>query len=214
VPKPQGTAADVGLSKPTTTEIEKRLLDAAVAKDTANALLAKVLESPASQGVVGLLRGTAQNLVQAGGEVGAYFGGQVKAVTDQIQQGAADADVGAYFDPNIPAIDMLSNLLAFQYAKMTTGERLSNEMMQQSRRALGLDRLDANQANSVARIREAVKAIGRQEQIMLRAHRGGVNGILEQGGAPEAAPAPTPHAMPSAGTPEFQRIDGKIVRVR
>lgn len=178
MPKAQGTAADVGLSKPTDTYIEKQLIDIAVAKDTAVTLRDLISSSPASQGVVGWLRGTAQNVIATGGELGEFFGGNVADVAADIEAGLADAELAGAFDPNIPAIDMLANLLAFQYAKTTTGERLSNEMLRASRAALGLNGLDANQANSLARLNQAIAQIQAQEDIL--------NGILADGigGAP------------------------------
>jgi hypothetical protein len=193
MPQTQGSMSDTGLSKPTNSYIERQLVDIAIAKDTAQALRKKIADSPASQGLVGWMRGTAQNVIQTGGEVGKFFGGQVAEVTNAIENGLADADLAGAFDPNIPAIEMLANLLAFQYAKTTTGERLSNEMLKASRRALGLDGLDANQANSLARLDQAIAQIDAQEKILRGVRKNG----LDATAAP--SPAPTdPTAMPSA----------------
>jgi hypothetical protein len=199
LPTPQGSNAEVGLGKPAQNDIEKQLIDTAVAKDTAVTLRKLIAESPASQGIVGTLRGTAQNLLQSGGEVGNYFGGRLKAVDDAIKTGAADAGVAGAFDQNIPAIDMLSNLLAFQYAKTTTGERLSNEMLRNAKTALGLDGLDANQANSLARINQAIAAIERQEGILNRARGGGVAAIS----APAPAAPVATSVAPAGGRMRF-----------
>lgn len=187
-PAPTGTNEDLGIGKPAANMIEKQLIDVAVARDTAVKLRDLIATSPSSQGVVGWLRGTAQNVLQMGGEAGSYFGGRVKEVTDAIASGAADASLAGSFDPNIPAIEMMANLLAFQYAKTTTGERLSNEMLRASRVALGLDGLTANQASSITRIETAIKQMEAQEQILRGVRASGLG----------EAPAPTAPAAPPA----------------
>lgn len=189
IPQAQGTAEEIGLSKPTNSQVEQQLIDIAVAKDTATQLRSMIAEAPASQGIVGALRGTAQNIIQTGGELGGFFGGGVAEVMADIEGGLADQNLAGAFDPNIPAIEMMANLLAFQYAKTTTGERLSNEMLQNTRKALGLDGLTANQASSLARLDQAIDQIGRQEEILRGARRGGVDAI---GAAPGAAPVSEP----------------------
>lgn len=175
VPAPTGTADQVGLGKPAQNFIDQQLIDIAIAKDTAVKLRDMIKTAPASQGAVGWLRGTAQNVVETGGELGNFFGGQVKQITDEIRKGAADADLAGQFDPKIPAIDMMANLLAFQYAKTTTGQRLSNEMLKAAKSALGLDGLDANQANSLARLNSAIDQISSQETILKQAKHHGVD---------------------------------------
>ncbi|MGN6451334.1 MAG: hypothetical protein ACTHLK_22620 [Brucella intermedia] len=189
MPRPQGSAEDVGLSKPVTSNIQKQLVDINVAKDTAVQLRDLIQKSPASQGIVGWLRGTAQNVMQAGGEVGQYFGGNVADIQKRIADGLEDASLGGAFDPNIPAIEMMANLLAFQYAKTTTGERLSNEMLKASRQALGLEGLTGNQASSIARLNQAIKSIERQEGIL--------RGALNSGGVPSVPAPPEPPSPPT-----------------
>lgn len=192
VPAPQGSASDVGLGKPTTNFIDRSLIDIAVAKDTAKKLRGLIAAAPASQGAVGWLRGTAQNVIQTGGEVGQFFGGGVAEVADAIKSGAADAGLAGEFDANIPAIQMMANLLAFQYAKTTTGERLSNEMLKAARAALGLDGLDANQANSLARLDQAIAQIASQEEILKRAKGEGVDALSTPAGGGDAPEGWTP----------------------
>lgn len=194
LPTPQGSNADIGVGKTTANAIDKQLLDIAVAKDTAVALRDLIVKSPASQGIVGWMRGTAQNLVQTGGELGAFFGGRMADVSEAIKNGTADVGLAGAFDPNIPAIEMMANLLAFQYAKTTTGERLSNEMLKNAKAALGLEGLDANQANSIARINQAISRIEAQQGILSRARTGGAAAV--SGAAPPAANA-APIAAPS-----------------
>jgi hypothetical protein len=183
-PAPTGTNADLGVGKPVANNIDKQLVDLAVAKDTATKLRGMIAEAPASQGAVGWLRGTTQNVIATGGELGEYFGGGMAEVAAAIESGAADANLAGAFDPNIPAIEMMANLLAFQYAKTTTGERLSNEMLKASKAALGLEGLTANQASSLARIDMAIEQMGSQEQILRGIKKNGT-GTPTAPGAPE-----------------------------
>jgi hypothetical protein len=186
-PAPVGSNEQIGVGKPVANMIDRQLIDVAVAKDTAVKLRDLIATSPASQGAVGWLRGTAQNVVQTGGELGDYFGGQMQVVSDAIASGAADASLAGAFDPNIPAIEMMANLLAFQYAKTTTGERLSNEMLRAARSALGLEGLTANQASSIARIDMAIKQMESQEAILRSIRTEGVGA-----GQPAAPVTATP----------------------
>lgn len=196
--QPTGSNEQIGAS--TRSRIDQQLIDANVARDTAVQLRDLIARAPASQGVLGSLRGTAQNFLQTGGELGQFFGGRVAEVQRSIASGAADASLGGAFDPNIPAIEMLSNLLAFQYAKLTTGERLSNEMLRASRTALGLDGLSANQASSITRLNEAIKSIDRQEAI-LRGSRGSGGPAQQTLPPPNAPSASTPGMMPLGAAP-------------
>lgn len=196
-PSPVGTNEQVGVGKTVANNIDQQLIDVAVAKDTAVTLRDMIAKSPASQGAVGWLRGTTQNVIATGGELGAYFGGGVQQVTDAIKSGAADASLAGAFDPNIPAIEMMANLLAFQYAKTTTGERLSNEMLRAARTALGLDGLTTNQQDATARINTAIKQMESQEQILRGIRTGGVGAGQPTPAAPPAAPiAPAGEAPP------------------
>ena len=200
-PAPTGTNDDLGLGKTPKNNIDQQLIDVAVAKDTAVNLRDMIQKSPAAQGAVGWLRGTAQNILQTGGELGNFFGGSIKQVNDAIASGAADAELAGAFDPNIPAIEMMANLLAFQYAKTTTGERLSNEMLRAARSALGLDGITANQADSVARINTAIAQMESQEGILRDIRTNGV------GRGQPAPPSPGAATVAPAGGPQVGTVE-------
>ena len=201
-PAPVGSNEQIGVGKPVANGIDRQLIDVAVAKDTAVKLRDLIASAPASQGAVGWLRGTTQNVIATGGELGQFFGGGVAEVAQAIESGAADASLAGAFDPNIPAIEMMANLLAFQYAKTTTGERLSNEMLRAARAALGLEGLTANQASSLARIDTAIKQMESQEEILRRIRTNGV-------GAGQAAPTAAPTAAPPAGGATRMKFDAE-----
>ncbi len=212
--KATGTADEIGLTKSVNSNLQNQVIDIAVAKNTAVALRDMIAKSPASQGVVGWLRGTAQNFLQTGGELAQQFGGETAKIQKRIADGLEDQGLGGSFDTKIPTIELLANLLAFQYAKTTTGERLSNEMLKASRKALGLDGLDGNQANSLARLNAAIERIEAQEGILNSALKDGVKAISQPApGAPVADTTIAPAAS-GGGGPRFERVNGKIVRVQ
>jgi hypothetical protein len=200
----QGSAEDV-LGQSTQNRVDKQLLDAAVAKDVAVKLRDMIATAPASQGAVGWLRGTAQNVIATGNEVGRYFGGNIADIQDQISRGLADENLAGAFDPNIPAIEMMSNMLAFQYAKLQGADRLSNEMLKTTRQALGLEGMTSNQQASVARLDQAIKMIESQEHILRDSRAGGVQAVNRA--APPAPPINTGAAPPPPAAVEYLRAN-------
>lgn len=161
--RPTGTAEDVGLTRATDTMIQKRLIAIDQTKGTAQALRELIGRSPSSQGLVGALRGTAQDVIQTGTELGQFFGGGVAEVNDAVRDGLLDAGVASeLFDPNIPAIDMLTNLLSWQYAKTFSGDRVSNEQLLRAREAIGGTGIFANTANTLTRLDKLIDALDHQ----------------------------------------------------
>jgi len=143
--------------------VQKQIIALDQTLDTAKTLRDLVSRSPSSQGIVGSLRGTAQDIIQTGGDLGQFFGGGVAEVNDAVRKGLLDAGVAAEnFDPNIPAIQMMSNLLAWQYAKSLSGDRVSNEQLAQAREAVGGTGMFANRANTLTRLDQLIEAWGRQ----------------------------------------------------
>lgn len=192
-PTPTGSNEQLGVGKAVSNDIDKQLIKTASVKDTAVRLRDIVAKSPASQGVVGSLRGTAQNVIQSGGELGQYFGGEIQRVTNGIREGAVDAKLAGLFDPNIPAIELMSNLLATQYAEMN-GDRLSNELVRHTKEALGLNGLTSNQADTIARLNAAIKLIDSRQDILTKARGGGAGAVVT------AAPPPPGVVAPGAAT--------------
>jgi hypothetical protein len=197
--QPQGALGDVTTG--TNTDIQKNLIDLANAKKTTIALRDLVASSPASQGAVGWLRGTAQDIAQVGGEVAAYFGGPVAQAVDAAKadmqaQGVSD-DLLKNFDDKVPRIEMIANLLAYQFAKIN-GDRLSNETVRENRKALGLENLGANQASTIARLNAAIQMIELQEGTLNEALTKGVGALATPAPPPPAATGITPPASAAA----------------
>lgn len=179
----QGGQDETGLGRTTTNRVEQSLIDLANARGTAVSLLEQIKANPSSQGIVGMVRGTAQDVMQTGGELGQFFDKGLADVSKSINEGFADIGIAAEFDPSLPSIELLSNLLAFQYAKTTVGERLSNETFYQARRALGLDKMFGNQADSTARLQLVIDRMDAQSALLTRVRTQGVDGL--SAGAPQ-----------------------------
>lgn len=191
----QGSADDVGLGKTTTGRVEQQRLELGAAVGTAKSLRQMIADNGASQGLVGYIRGTGQNLIQSGTELGNLLGGTVSEAAQAAQAGLIDGGLASeMFDPALPAIDMLGNMLAFQYAKAMTGERLSNEMLRTARRSLGLDRPLSNQADSMVRLDTAIQQLEQQQRFLETAQTSGQIGTMGSvtvpGNPQPSAPAP------------------------
>lgn len=160
-PLPQGTitgeltgSRDDVLGASTRNQIDQRGVAVAGALRTIDELDRLISENPASQGLPGVVRGTAQNVIQTGTELGRLFGGTIAEVSQAAESGAISPEIYAEFDPSIPAIDMMRNVLAWQYAKSFAGNRVTNEQYQVALRAIGGGGLFSNQADSMARLAE------------------------------------------------------------
>ena len=180
----QTTGDAIGIGKPTANNIDQRLVDLGLLKNSVTQLASLIKSSPASQGVVGAIRGTAQNIIQTGGELGQMLGGTAAEVAASVRDGLLDANIAADFDPNIPAIEALGNTLAFQYAKAMGGDRMSNEMYRNAKQSLGLDGWDANQATTLAKLQAILERAQSEEQYLYDIRQGGISRPTREGNDP------------------------------
>jgi hypothetical protein len=158
---PQGTViGDVtdtaeGMTTSANSEVQGRGLAITSGLETLGRVEKLIAENPSSQGIAGLVRGTAQDVLQTGNELGQLFGGTMEEVaTAAANDPELQAIVGEMYDPNIPAIEMLTNVLAWQYAKSFAGSRVSNEQLRIAKQAVGAGSVFGNQQSSLARMRE------------------------------------------------------------
>lgn len=150
---PTGSREELGLTTGTQGEFQKRAFSLTGALSTIDHLANLVSTSPASQGLVGAIRGTAQDILQTGDELSRAFGGTMAEVQEAVAKGLVDANIASQmYDPNIPAIDMLMNVLAWQYAKSMSGDRVSNDMLRDARTTIGDGSTWGNQADSLTRL--------------------------------------------------------------
>lgn len=104
--------------------------------DTINSIR-KVAGDERNFGAVGAIRSTIQDLIKQGDATAQQFGGEAARIRNEIQGGAADVDLGL-FDPDIPAINLYNNVLAFKLARsLDPSGRLSNDDVKRAQEAIG-----------------------------------------------------------------------------
>lgn len=214
LPQATGSANDIGMTTSVRSGVQDQLISTQQTINTASTLRDMIQANPSSQGVAGMLRGTAQDIIQTGNELGQLMGAGVSDVNAAIRQGLADAGIQTeFFDPSIPAIEMMTNLLAWQYAKSMSGDRVSNEQLRQARQAIGGAGIFANQANSTARLGELIRALETQrQQLQSLEPNFGLGGYSN---APATSPATTGlDEPPTVGSPEeaMQLPSGTVFR--
>jgi hypothetical protein len=150
----QGDKDSTGLGASTKNNIDQQLVDLALVENTSKSLRNIVTKNPAVQGLAGHIRGSVQDVIQAGGEVGQLFDVNMKKIQQDIAAGRVDPAVAqkfTNFDPNIPATSFLETLLTAQTAKMLDPNgRISNDRYEQVAKALGAGGLTGNTAKTVA----------------------------------------------------------------
>jgi hypothetical protein len=206
---PQGTiTGDVtdtatGMTTGMNTEVQGRGLAITSGLETLGRVEKLIAENPAAQGVGGLVRGTAQDMIQAGNELGMLFGGTMQEVASAAAEDPnLQSIVGQMYDPNIPAIEMLTNVLAWQYAKSFAGARVSNEQLRIAKQAVGAGAVFGNQQSSLARmaeLRNLFQTEGRRLNPMLPPEIAAGLGPLLDVASPNA---PTGAARPRATNPQ------------
>lgn len=166
----QGDKENTGLGASTKNSIDSQLVDLAVTESTSKQLRNLITKNPGSQGIVGSIRGTVQDVLQAGGEVGQLFNVNMQKVKDDIAAGKIDPAVAAKFsnfDPSIPAVNMLETLLTAQVAKvLDPNGRVSNDRYEQVAKALGNGGLTGNAARTTATLDQLDKIIADRRSIL------------------------------------------------
>lgn len=186
---------------------------------TIDTLTQLIQSNPASQGIAGRIRGTAQDLVQTGSEFGDLFGGTIEQTIKEARAAAANdpglaAAIPQMYDPSIPAIEMLTNVLAWQYAKTFAGDRVSNEQLRTAREAIG-NTLLGNQESSMARLGSLRASLSAEGSRLTKRIPGTLANELSpllagpQGAAPAPAPAAPRQRARNPQTGEMVEWDGQ-----
>lgn len=166
----QGTKDDTGLGANAKNSIDGMLLDMSLVENTAKQLRGVLNTSPAVQGLVGSIRGTVQNVVQTGNEVGQLLNVNMDKMKKDIVDGRVDPKVAekfSNFDPNIPAVHMLQTLLTAQVAKMMDPNgRISNDRYEQVSKAFGAGGLTGNTKETLATLDRLDKIIADRRNIL------------------------------------------------
>lgn len=213
-PSPTGTAEEVGVTNRTLGDVESRLMSIDSTVATATRLRDLIASSPSSQGIVGATRNTLQNIVQTGGELGRFLGqfesNVLAEVNEAVRNGLIESELASdLYDPNIPAIEMLTNLLAWQYAKSMAGDRVSNEQLRQAAAHIGGQGLLANQADSTARLNTLIGEL-ESERSRLSPYAPGIRQPEGQQGPATVNSEQEYNALPSGAL--FTAPDGTVRR--
>lgn len=138
----QGDVGAVGLTPAARSTAQRTRSEIVSTLGTAKRLRTLVDNAPGTGLFVGSIRGTLQDLFATGGEV-AQLMRDIQAETQKdITEGRLKDDVVQFvrrqgFDPNIPARQALTILLATQYAKTLSPDRVSNELLGRIMSSLG-----------------------------------------------------------------------------
>ena len=195
LPSPQGATADI-VPKTVEGDVQKKLIDLGGTMKTAITLREMIAKSPASAGLVGRLRGFTQDAIATGDELGQFFGGGLAQVEQDIKANVIDPVLAKQlFDPKIKAIEVFGNLLAYQYAKTLSEDRVSNESLKIARNLLGVDGLLANQQSITAVLDSTLKGFAAQQGYLKDILAGGIDKAIVP--VPES---PTANAIEPAAT--------------
>lgn len=198
----QGDKNATGLGTTTNNNIDQQLVDLALTEQTSKRLRNIVSSNPAVQGLAGHIRGTVQDVLQAGGEVGQLFGQNLESVKRDIAAGRVDPKVAEKFtnyDPNIPATAMLETLLTAQVAKILDPDgRISNDRYEQVRKALGAGGAFGNTAKTIATLDELDRVMAGRRNILAPVRPDAAK-IGQQPGIPAGTPPAVRTWNPTTG---------------
>lgn len=190
-----GDKSGTGLGQTVTNNAEGQLVDLALAENTAKQLRNLLKSNPGAQGLVGQMRGTVQDVTQAGKEVGQLLNLNMAKLQKDVLEGRVDKDVAAKFanfDPSIPAANMLETLLTAQMAKVLDRDgRISNERYNQMAKALGAGGWTSNQQRTFATLDVIDNIINSQRKLLAPAAPNAAK-IPAFSGAGAPTPGPTP----------------------
>jgi hypothetical protein len=152
-----------------------------------------IKQNPGAIGIVGAIRGTAQNLIASGSDFARAFGNnapQVQAAQEQLRSELQRLTGVNMFDPSIPEAEFIQHTLAYALARSEGGGSgdISNRDFQNSLDRVRGGGMLANSNSALAAIGAARKTLDAQ----------GVRvDTLRNPGAP-GAPAPAATAAPAA----------------
>ncbi len=198
--QPQGPNKDLGIGTGNNiTERNRVLANVASTETLLNVYDDIITKNPGAIGLVGAIRGTAQNLIASGSDLAKAFGGsvpQIEAAQAALRDGLSKAAGRDMFDPSIPEAEFIQSTLAYALARGENGgSDVSNRDFQNA-----LDRVKgggmlANSQSAKAAINAARKS--------LDAQRVRANTLAEPGAAPAQmrSGAPAPAGATTINTP-------------
>lgn len=209
-----GGADETGFGASTKNSVEKQMLSLAGAESTSKQLRTLLSKNPASQGLVGSIQGTVQDMLATGGEVATLLGSNRKAIDDAIASGGMAPDLAKKFqtyNSSIPAAEFLRQALIFQAAQaLNDGDKVSNEDMRRVESMLGQSGTLQNFSRSTAALDQLDAMMAdRRERL-----KGIAPAAAKIGQAPGAPQAPAPGAPPAAPERWVRGPDGKLMKAQ
>ena len=222
--KPQGSNEQVGITTANRSDATKRSADITTALNLIDLYETTLRTNPGSIGIVGALRGAAQNLVASGSDFARAYGGSIPAIESAQQELRSNLKRVSgvdFFDPAIPETEFIQATLAYAIARAeNAGDNVSNvDYANALSRVKGGGLLGNSQSalGAMAGARRALQAQISGNQVLTNPAAGRTNaGAMpvpaapsQQPGAPAASPA-TP-----GGVERFIRgPDGRLVRAQ
>ncbi|MBA9067986.1 hypothetical protein FHR71_001721 [Methylobacterium sp. RAS18] len=186
----QGGKNETGLGASTRNDIQGQLVDLANLESVVNQFDDLIKRDPSAIGTTGRVLGFGQDVAATAQEVTSLLSPRLQEMARQAEQGLIEPDVlTRNFNPNIPQATLLENLLVAQLAKVNDPNgRLSNQQMEETRKALG----GGGWFQNAQRTRASLDGIRQQ----IAAKRGMYRGLEPQAAAigPGATPAPAAQA--------------------
>lgn len=208
VPKAVGTGAEVGFgtSGMTTSvkgDTQNKIMAIDAAISTAATLDALLAKNPASLGAAGWSRRTLQDLAQSSDELAVALGGQIGDTIKRARAaGVEEGVINEYFNSDLVGIQMMQNLLVWQYAAAMSGDRVSNEQLERAREVLNMNGLLSNTAGARAALAAMTGQLGET--------RKGYAAALSEG-IPVETPAPAGVTSEPDGTMKIETPQGPVI---
>lgn len=200
------------------TKVQDREMDYERFGSTLDMAIDLVAKNPNSVGMMGVARGTVQDVAAAAQGVAQLFGIQdiggalTSAQLELAQNGISPDVLGLEYDPSVSQIESVMNILAFQGARAIGGQS-GNDLSDKDIRAIKTilgdpTSLFTNQQRMLSRL-DLVKKYVSTQRDMNRARLG-----LPPKGAAAPAPIPAPGPTPSTAqeTPVAPALTGKTSR--
>jgi hypothetical protein len=179
----EGPKNALGLTNSVQTTVQKQILALDSLDNTVAAIENIATNAPENFGTAGVLKSTAQDLMAQGDALGQLLADQADQVQFDIAE-RGDTVSPSYFDPSLPALDLLTNTLAYQYATGIAGnDRISDSDFTVAKQAVGDP---SSWLGSAEKTRAKMAAIKQMSQNRRRIY----SGALQSGAVGGAGPAP------------------------
>lgn len=133
----EGPEEALGLTPSVTTTLQKQSLALDDITNTIDYITGLAEADPTNFGTVGMAKSTVQDLAAQGNALGQLLEDESGAAVSKIIERENNVDT-SYFDPALPALELMFNTLAYQYAVAIAGnDRISDSDFLVARQAVG-----------------------------------------------------------------------------